>query len=346
MDEQKTNQMKIITIEEHIYLKNLNLELSKYNNKDSENTKGAGKEGLPYYPDIELYHEDISKRINDMDKYGIDIQILSCPAQTQILNSSKANKIVQQANDELALIIESKKDRFGGFGLLPWSNIEDSVKEVIRIKEELNLQGIILSGRPSMDAIFLDDKKYYPILETIQKMDIPLYIHPAPPLKEIQDKYYQGLGQMLSSRLSLYGWGWHNEIGVQIIRMILSGVFEKFPKLKIIVGHWGEMVPFFLSRLDQALPKEVTHLSKTISETFKSNIYITPSGIFDYNQLQFCINVLGTDRIIHSVDFPFISNQQAKDFILNAPISNEDKNKIAYQNATKLLYKNKENKND
>lgn len=120
--------------------------------------------------------------------------------------------------------------------------------------------------------------------------------------------------------------------------MILSGVFERFPKLQVIVGHWGEMVPFFLSRLDQALPKEVTHLSKTITETFKSNIFITPSGIFDYPQLNFCIDVLGADRIIHSVDFPFISNEKAKEFIINAKISDEDKDLIAYKNVVKLLY--------
>lgn len=334
--------MKIITIEEHIHLKSLSFELSKYYNEDSENSKSAGGKGLPYFPDFELYADGGLKRINDMDKYGIDKQILSCPVQTQILNSSDAPRIVRQANDELVEIIKKHPTRFGGFGLLPWSNIEESVKEVIRIKEVLELEGIILAGRPSMEAIFLDNEKYYPILEMIEKLHLPIYLHPAPPLKDIQDKYYSGLGEQLSARLSLYGWGWHNEVGVQVIRMILSKVFEKFPKLQVIVGHWGEMVPFFLSRLDQALPKEVTHLSKTITETFKSNIYITPSGIFDYPQLKFCIDVLGANRIIHSVDFPFLSNDNAKTFIINADISKEEKELIAYKNAMKLFYKNKE----
>lgn len=334
--------MKIITIEEHIHLQSLNLELSKYYNEDSENSKSAGGKGLPYFPDFELYSNGELKRINDMDKYGIDKQILSCPVQTQILNQNDAPSIVRQANDELVKIIKKHPTRFGGFGLLPWSNIEESVKEVKRIKEDLKLEGIILAGRPSMDAIFLDNRKYYPILEMIEKMDLPIYLHPAPPLKDIQEKYYSGLGDQLSARLSLYGWGWHNEVGVQVIRMILSGVFERFPKLQVIVGHWGEMVPFFLSRLDQALPKQVTHLSKTITETFKSNIYITPSGIFDYPQLKFCIDVLGADRIIHSVDFPFINNDNAKDFIINSEILDEDKELIAYKNATKLFYKKEE----
>ncbi len=330
--------MKIITVEEHIYLKSVCDEISKYYNEDSENTKAAGGKGLPYYPDFELYESSDLKRINDMDKNGIDKQILSCPVQTQILNSNDALKIVKKANDELAEIIKRHPNRFGGFGLLPWSNIKDSVKEVKRIKEVLKLEGIILSGRPSMEAVFLDDERYYPILEAIEKSGLPLYLHPAPPLKDVQEKYYNGLGKQLSARLSLYGWGWHNEVGVQIIRMILSKTFEKFPKLQVIVGHWGEMVPFFLSRLDQALPKEITHLSKSITEVFKSNFYVTPSGIFDYPQLKFCIDVLGADRIIYSVDFPFIGNANAKEFMDNAQITNEQKELILYKNANKLFY--------
>lgn len=330
--------MKIITIEEHINLNKLNQELSKYYNEDSEYAKKASSKDLPYFPDFNLYDEtEISKRINDMDKYGIDMQILSCPVQTQILNPEEASKIVQSANNELAKIIKTHPNRFGGFALLPWSNIEESVNEIIRIKNELKLNGVILAGRPSMESIFLDNEKYQIILKTLEEQNMPLYLHPAPPLKNVQEQYYSGLGEQLSARLSLYGWGWHNETGVQIIRMILAGVFEKFPKLKIITGHWGEMVPFFLSRLDQALPQKITKNKKTITETFKNNIYITPSGIFDYPQLQFCIETLGADKIIYSVDFPFISNNKAKKFLSEAKITNEQKELIGHKNAEKLL---------
>lgn len=329
--------MKIITIEEHIYLRTLSKELSKYYNEDSEYSKNASDPRLPYFPDMELYASSDTKRIADMDKYGITKQILSSPVQTQILDEKEALKVVEQANDEIVSIIRKNPTRFGGFGLLPWSNIEDSIKEVKRIKK-LKLEGIILAGRPSMDAIFLDDEKYFKVLEAIAEADLPLYLHPAPPLKDVQEKYYSGLGEKVSSRLSLYGWGWHNEVGVNAIRMILKGIFEKLLNLKIILGHWGEMVPFFLSRVDQALPKEVTYLSKSITETFKNNFYVTPSGIFDYPQLKFCIDVLGADRIIHSVDFPFIDNCKAKDFIVNALISEEEKRLIAYENANNLFY--------
>lgn len=332
--------MRIIAIEEHIHLKKLNQELSKYYNEDSENSKFASGKDLPYYPDFNVYNETgIRQRIANMDKCGIDKQILSCPVQTQILNPDEAPRIVKEANDELYSIIQKNTNRFGGFGLLPWNNINESIKEIHRLKQ-MKFEGVILSGRPSMKPIFLDDKQYYPILKALEESNMPLYLHPAPPLKNIQDTYYSGLGNQLSSRLSLYGWGWHNEIGVQIIRMIVSGVFENFPKLQIITGHWGEMVPFFLSRLDQALPLKVTKNSKSITETFKNNFYITPSGIFDHPQLKFCTELLGADRIIFSVDFPFIKNENAKSFIENAPISQIEKEQIAFKNAEKLFYSN------
>lgn len=331
--------IKIIAIEEHINLKNLNKEISKYYNEDSENAKAASGKNLPYYPDFDLYSEEgINKRLADMNKNGISKQILSSPQQTQILNPNNASKIVKEANDDLFNIISNHKDRFGAFGLLPWSNINEAIDEIKRLKYELNFEGVILAGRPSMEAIFLDDKRYYPILETLEKLNMPLYLHPAPPLKCVQKNYYNGLDEKLSARLSLYGWGWHNEVGIQIIRMIVSGVFEKFPNLKIITGHWGEMVPFFLSRLDQALPLSVTKNKTSITETFKKNIYITPSGIFDYPQLKFCIDVLGADHIIFSVDFPFIANENAKKFILDSPISDNEKELISYKNAYNLFY--------
>lgn len=183
---------------------------------------------------------------------------------------------------------------------------------------------------------FLDDKAFLPILEAAESLQVPIYIHPAPPMTSVQKCYYDGLGDRLSARLSLYGWGWHNEAGIQVLRLILSGVFERFPKLQIIAGHWGEMVPFYLSRLDQALPQSVTGLGRSVTETFRENVFVTPSGIFTYPQLRFCMDVLGVDRILHAVDYPFILNDEAASFLENAPITQSEKECIAYKNVEKL----------
>ncbi len=328
--------MKIITLEEHIPLKTLTHALAKYPSEDAVRTGCAGSPKLPYFPDMKLYG-DVETRLADMDKYGITTQILSAPVCSGLLPEKEAASVVREANNELAQTVKMHPDRFGAFAVLPWSAPEAAAGELERAVNKLGFQGAILAGRPTGKEKFLDDKQFTPVLEATEALAVPIYIHPAAPMTTVQKCYYDGLGDRLSARLSLYGWGWHHEAGIQVLRMILSGVFEKFPKLQLVVGHWGEMVPFFLSRLDQALPQTVTKLNRSITDTFRQNVYVTPSGIFDYPQLKFCMEVLGVDRIIHSVDFPFISNQDAKSFIQNAPIGDEDKEKIAHCNAENLF---------
>lgn len=329
--------MRIITIEEHIPGSPLAEAVAKYAGADAPYSACAPGPGLPYAPDPVIFGDVGEKRIADMDKHGISMQILSVASQSALLPKDEASPIVRETNDRMAQAISRHPDRFAGFAALPWSDPEGAARELERAVTKLGLKGAILSGRASAGKDFLDAPQFTPVLEAAEALDVPIYIHPAPPIRQVQEVYYAGLGDQLSARLSMYGWGWHNEAGIQILRMILSGAFERFPKLQLIGGHWGEMVPFFLSRLDQALPQSVTGLERTITETFRQNVYITPSGIFDDPQLRFCMDVVGVDRIIHSVDCPFLSNAGAKPFLENAPISREDKEKIACRNAEKLF---------
>ncbi len=328
--------MKIITLEEHINLKTLSQALAKYPSEDAMRTDCAGSPELPYFPDMTLY-SNIDARIEDMDKNSITKQILSAPVCSGLLPKGEAATVVKEANDELAQNVSLYPNRLGAFAVLPWSDPDAAAKELERAITELGFQGAILTGRPTGKEVFLDDKQFTPVLEVAEALEAPIYVHPAPPMTSVQKCYYDGLGPRLSARLALYGWGWHHETGIQLLRMILSGAFEKFPKLQLIAGHWGEMVPFFLSRLDQALPQKVTKLTRSITDTFRQNIYVTPSGIFDEPQLKFCIEVLGAERILHSVDFPFIGNEGAESFITNASICEDAKEQIAYLNAEKLL---------
>ena len=328
--------MKIITIEEHLAGAPINEHLAKYSAIDAPYTAMAHEKGRPYEADPELFGDLDHCRIKDMNQHGITMQILSCPVKSQLLLSEEASGIVSESNDYIAQVVAKHPDRYGAFTLLPWSNPSEAVKEVERVKS-LGFQGIILAGRATAGNEFLDDKQFIPILEACAALDLPIYVHPGAPLKSVQEPYYGGLGDEISARLSLHGWGWHNEAGIQVLRTILAGRFDQFPKLQLIAGHWGEMLPFFLSRIDQSMPQNVTKLERTVMETFKQNVYVTPSGIFDYPQLKFCVEVLGADRIIHSVDCPFISNEGAKPFIENAPISDDEKEKIAYKNAEHLF---------
>lgn len=328
--------MKIITIEEHLAGAPINRYLAKYAAEDAPYTAAAHGKGRPYDADPELFGDLDKRRIEDMDQHGITMQILSCPAKSQLLPSDEAPAIVSESNDYIADVVKKHPDRYGAFALLPWSNPVEAAKEAQRVKG-MGFHGILLAGRASAGNEFLDAEQFLPVLEACESLELPIYVHPGAPLKSVQEPYYGGLGDELSARLSLHGWGWHNEAGIQVLRTILAGRFNQFPKLQLIAGHWGELVPFYLSRLDQSLTQAVTKLERTITETFKQNVYVTPSGIFDYPQLKFCVEVLGADRIIHAVDCPFISNAGAKPFIENAPLTEAEKKMIAHQNAEKLF---------
>jgi len=327
---------KIITIEEHLAGAPINGYLAKYAAVDAPYTAEAHGKGRPYEADPELFADLKYRRIADMDEHGIAMQILSCPAKSQLLPGKDAGTIVAETNDYIRDCMNLHPDRYGAFALLPWSNPGEAAKEAQRVKA-MGFQGILLAGRASSGEEFLDAERFLPVLEACEALRLPIYVHPGAPLRSVQKPYYGNLGDEVSARLSLHGWGWHNEAGIQVLRTILAGRFDRFPKLQLIAGHWGEMVPFMLSRLDQSMPQSVTSLERTVTETFRQNVYVTPSGIFDYPQLKFCVEVLGADRIIHSVDCPFISNAGAQPFVENAPISEEEKNLIAHGNAERLF---------
>ncbi len=137
--------------------------------------------------------------------------------------------------------------------------------------------------------------------------------------------------------LATYGLGWHLEPGVQVLRMMLAGIFDRFPTLKVISGHWGEVAPYFIGRFDQSLPPSKTGLAKKISEYYRNNVWVSPSGMYDYDNLEFCIRKFGIDHILFSTDFPYIRQTDAAAFIKNAPLSPIDREKIAHINAEKLL---------
>lgn len=153
------------------------------------------------------------------------MQILSCPVKSQLLQKKDAPSIVSETNDYIAEVVKKHPDRYGAFALLPWSAPKEAAKEVERVKK-MGFQGILLAGRASSGEEFLDDKYYLPILEACESNSLPIYVHPAAPLNAVQKPYYGGLGAEVSARLSLHGWGWHNEAGIQVLRTILAGRFE------------------------------------------------------------------------------------------------------------------------
>lgn len=135
----------------------------------------------------------------------------------------------------------------------------------------------------------------------------------------------------------MFAWGWHNEAGIQLIRLMLSGAFDKFPNLNVISGHWGELVPYYLQRLDDSIPQEATKLKRTLAQTFKEQVYVTMSGMMSLPHFEFNRSIVGIDRLLFSIDYPYLSLNGAREWLESLPVSEEDKAKIAYQNAEKLF---------
>ncbi len=341
--------MKIICVEEHI----IDQDLAKagqprreadapYFTEVGSDDSGAMEDGDEQRPlpmdtsvTLKLAAEAGEQRLAQMDKHGIDMQILSCSNPPQDAPAEQALELTRAVNDKLAVMVRANPTRFAAFASLPWQHPEAAVEELERTVKKLGFVGTMLLGRPGND--FLDDPRFDPILAKLDELRVPIYIHPGYPLPQVQQPYYGSLKKEVTARLSLFGWGWHNEAGVQLLRVILSGAFDRFPNLQVISGHWGEMIPFYLQRLDDMIPPQVSGLSRTISETFKRHVYVTPSGMMYLPHFEFIRKVVGEDRILYSIDYPYLTMAGARRFLETLPISQGGKDKIAHTNAEKLF---------
>lgn len=329
--------MKIIAIEEHT--------VSKAIETANKNTI---LEAFPYYKafqhPVPSYHIDLpdlfqlgERRVKELDEAGIDMEVLSYVNVTQWLTDSEALTLSKQANDALAQNVKEFPDRFRGFATLPWNQPKAAAEELKRTIEEYGFVGTLLSGRLQTGNVYADDPMYDPIWEVLTKYDFPVYVHPHYTSPDACKAYYSGLSDEINAIFSTMGYGWHLEAGIQVIRMILAGVFEKFPTLKVISGHWGEMVPFYLPRLDQMFPQALSGLPEKISTYYKRNVWVTPGGIYDNDDLLYCLNKIGIDHLVFATDFPYVPLAGAKPFLENAPLSEDQKEKFAHINAEKLF---------
>ncbi|MGO4322629.1 amidohydrolase family protein [Pseudomonas sp. KB_12] len=274
-------------------------------------------------------------RLADMDAAGISMQVLSYGGFPQLLPASQAIELCRAANDQLAETAHAHPDRFSGFSTLPWQAPEAAARELERAVTELGLKGALINGRPG--DTFLDDARYAPILAALNELKVALYVHPGLPLPAVQTAYYGGFERELSARLSMFAWGWHNEAGIQVVRMLLAGVFDQYPHLQVISGHWGEMVPFFLQRLEDAIPQDASGLKRPIGQTYREHVYVSPSGMLTLPHFQFIHAVMGAERILYSIDYPYQSLDGARAFLESLPITEADKALIAHGNAERLL---------
>jgi uncharacterized protein len=273
-------------------------------------------------------------RLAAMDEGGITMQVLSC-LWAQQAPADVAVDLVSRANDKSATAVLAHPDRFAAFAALPTAVPEAAARELERCISELGFVGAFVNGRTGDE--FLDAPRFDPVLAAAARLKVPVYLHPALPPVAVTEAYYSGLAPLVNGRLQASAWGWHVETAGHFLHMVLTGVFDRYPDLILILGHWGELIPFYLERIEDMLPQQITKLERPFSDYFRQNAYITPSGMFSQEQLQFCVRTLGAERILFAVDYPFIGNEDAVPFLETARLSAEDKDLIAHANSEKLL---------
>jgi predicted TIM-barrel fold metal-dependent hydrolase len=276
-------------------------------------------------------------RIATMDAAGIDMQVLSLHSPgVEQLDPTAAIDLARDTNDYLANAVCRHPDRFAGLAALPTMVPDMAVSELKRMVQEHGFKGAVINGHTR--GRYLDDKFFWPILECAESLQVPIYLHPAPPPQPVIDTYYSGnFAPGVTSQLASPAWGWHIETAVHIIRLILSGAFDSYPNLQLVIGHLGEALPFMLPRLNQTLPRELTRLDRSISEYLSQNVYYTISGFNFVPTFLDLFLEIGVDRIMFSADYPWGNMEAARTFLEGLPISPADKERIAHGNSEKLL---------
>ena len=321
---QRGDIMKIIDLEAHFVTR----ELADYINANTR---------MPIPSNHRLLDME-EGRLKDMDRAGIDMQVISIFQSPDIphvqnLEVSEAKKWARQTNDRLSLAVKKYPDRFIGLAAIPVQRLEDAVEELKRAIMELGLKGVCLVSNAIGE--YFDDKKYWEIFRTAEALDVPIYLHPTRPSTTITDGY-TGYPDLMGAPH-----GFHTDVSLHVMRLIYSGLFDRYPGLKMILGHMGEGLPFWFPRIDFAWGKSIVStpdIEKKPSEYIKRNFTVTTSGMFFQPALICAYLAMGADNIAFAVDYPPEDNETAVQFIKAAPISDRDKEKICHTNAEALFH--------
>ncbi|MEI8151934.1 MAG: amidohydrolase family protein [Hyphomicrobiales bacterium] len=271
------------------------------------------------------------QRIKDMDDAGIDIAVLSenNPAAHN-LDPEASVALAKGSNDFLYEQIQANPKRFRGFAALPLPDPKAAADELERGVTKLGMLGAMIMG--TTKGQFVDDQKFWPVFERASKLDVPVYIHPSPVKPALVEAYFKDHAAAMQGAPLGFGL----ETLTHTFRLITSGLFDKYPNLKIIVGHLGETAPFTLWRTEYNLAK-LTKLPKSFSDYYKTHFWLTTSGAFSNSALACAIAEMGVERIMFAVDWPYVENTLGTDWLKAAPISDKDRALIFEGNAKKLL---------
>ncbi len=319
--------MKIIALEEHFATPEIMaawkaLALDKQDTSIGKSQGGAIERRL---------YDLADERIRLMTESGVDMQVLSPGTPgVQSIDPEKATMLASATNDLLAETIRKMPGRFQGFAVLPTPSPKQASRELERAVCKLGLNGAMLYGRTGEKN--LDHPDFIPIFEAAAAFRSPISIHPQTPANSVRHAYYSGFNAEFDDLFAGPGIGWHYESGIQVLRLVLSGIFDRFPDLQLILGHWGEIILFFLDRID--LMSSAAKLQRRVSEYFKTNISVTPSGLFSPRYLSWTIDLFGSERIMFATDFPYQikENGESRHFLETADLSEQERHNIAHAN--------------
>ncbi|WP_433857892.1 amidohydrolase family protein [Streptomyces kronopolitis] len=297
-----------------------------------------------YYRKAQELLPDFDKRLEVMDAAGIEHQIISLtsPGIQGVIDPAEATAEARRQNDFLAKEVSQHPDRFSGFAAVALQEPDQAVAELRRSVRDLGFKGVLVNGYTNegdpAHGRYLDDPVYYPFWEALSELDVPLYLHPRPPLSAVSS-LYDGHNEMVGAV-----WGFATETASHAVRLLLSGHFDRFPTSKLILGHMGEGLPGMLWRVQTEYDMTTLRkIKKSLAEYFADNIWITTSGYFSDQALHNVLLTVGADHILFSVDYPYMepsrdaTSADAVKWIERTAISELDRRKIAYGNARALF---------
>jgi predicted TIM-barrel fold metal-dependent hydrolase len=274
-----------------------------------------------------------AKRLAHMDAHGVDVQVLSFGSPgPQAFAADVAIPMARDANDRLHATMKAHPTRFAGFAALPTADPRAAVEELERCVTQLGFRGAMIHGHQQGE--FLDARKYWPIWELAQKLGVPVYLHPALPHPDALKAYFDGFEELARAP-----WGFAVDTSCHFLRLVFAGVFDACPRLKIILGHLGEGLPFAMHRMNEhswAAAKR-RGLKKQPLEYLRDNLVVTTSGNWFEPAFVCTLLALGADNILFAIDWPYEANKTGMEFLRALSISDADREKIAHRNAERLL---------
>jgi len=303
----------------------------------------GGRSSFEYQAMMPVYDQltDITgERLRHMDAGGIEVSVLSvtAPGAQGIPADRDAAGLVTGWNDYLAAAVDGHADRFACFAALPMRDPDAAVRELRRCVGELGFVGALVNGYDDGDGssgpLYYDAPAYLLFWQCVEELGVPVYLHPRS-VPSGRVTAYRGYPQLNGA-----AWGFHVETAEHVLRLILSGLFDRCPRLQVIIGHMGEFLPWWSWRLDHRLsrdPGEKLPLARTVTECLRENLFITTSGYFDTPALEHALNVVGAERVLYSVDYPYESCEEAGSWFDKLDLPEDAQEKIAYSNASRLL---------